>query len=319
MIYSINKYPTLSHEFINTYVSDYDIFSYYLGSRFVIGKVFNSPLREDKTPSFGIIQASNGNLLYNDFTGDSGDVIKFVKELKGLKSYKEAMIEIYCDLILSGKRAIESLITVEHAPKKHTSSNIGVVRQPWSQNDFTYWGQFNITKKILIKFEVDPIKFLLFDDIVYKVYSDTDPMYVYKNYDKKKIYSPLADKKNKWFGSVTKNYIWGYKQLPESGELLIITKSLKDVMCLYSLGYIAISPPSETTMIPEHIMADLKKRFTKIIVFMDNDEAGILASKKLCEKYSLKSMSLKRLKDMSEHVQHYGVEYAKRWLEHETN
>ena len=43
----------------------------------------------------------------------------------------------------------------------------------------------------------------------------------------------------------------GAHQLPAEGELLVVTKSMKDVMCLYSLGITAIAPNSENLFLTE--------------------------------------------------------------------
>ena len=84
-------------------------------------------------------------------------------------------------------------------------------------------------------------------------------MYAYKVFDKFKIYRPLASKYTKWRTNLTTSDVQGLAQIPEKGDLLIITKSLKDVMVLYEMGYTAISAASETTFIPEDIISGLKK------------------------------------------------------------
>ena len=48
--------------------------------------------------------------------------------------------------------------------------------------------------------------------------------------------------------------IQGYDQLPKSGKLLVITKSLKDVMCLYSCGITACAPNSENLFISDAVL-----------------------------------------------------------------
>ena len=61
----------------------------------------------------------------------------------------------------------------------------------------------------------------------------------------------------------------------EGGEYLAITKSLKDVACLYSCGIPAIAPISENCFVTEAQFERLSKKFKKIILFYDNDSAGI--------------------------------------------
>lgn len=93
-------------------------------------------------------------------------------------------------------------------------------------------------------------------------------MYAYKVYNNFKIYRPLADKYHKWRNNLTEYDIQGYKQLPEKGDILIITKSLKDVMCLCKMGIPAVSPASESTFIPNIALEELKKRFKRIIILL---------------------------------------------------
>ena len=62
--------------------TEYDIYSFYIGDQFKIGKVMRSPLREDIHPSFGIYKSSiGGNLMWKDqATGKTGNVIQFICE-----------------------------------------------------------------------------------------------------------------------------------------------------------------------------------------------------------------------------------------------
>jgi hypothetical protein len=317
MLYQIK--PRITHELINTYVSDYDIYAYYLGNRFEIGKVFNSPLREDNNPSFGIIKNSDGALIWNDLaTGDSGNAITFVKELENIADYKQALERIYNDLVARGSRIPESTLKPLKTPKKGVKRELGVQRQRWTKIDKEYWEQFGISTNTLKTFEVASIKYFIYDNHIYWAYEDDNPMYVYKVYDKFKIYRPLADKKYKWQGNITKNYVFGWKQLPDKGDLLIITKSLKDVMCLHELGYTAIAPCSEGTLLPVKAIDEAKKRFSKILVMYDNDFAGRKAANKMADKFELKTVEIPEdsgEKDLTDYYKRYGKENTSILLE----
>ncbi|MBQ0113513.1 MAG: toprim domain-containing protein [Bacteroidales bacterium] len=65
--------------------------------------------------------------------------------------------------------------------------------------------------------------------------------------------------------------------LPKTGEYLVITKSLKDVMTLYQFGISAVAPISENTFISDTQMASLTNRFKTIVMFYDNDRPGLRA------------------------------------------
>ena len=68
-------------------VSDYDIYSYYLGP-IKPKKLINSPLRpDDKIPSFAIFPTKDGSLLFKDHgTGEAGNAIKFMKLYKNIQT-----------------------------------------------------------------------------------------------------------------------------------------------------------------------------------------------------------------------------------------
>src|SRR5690606_14701173 len=86
------KEELLTKQNILKYVSEYQIYSYYLGN-FKIGGNMSSPFREDNNPSFGIFIGKYGDLAYNDYKLGGGDCISFVARLEKV-SYYQAMILI---------------------------------------------------------------------------------------------------------------------------------------------------------------------------------------------------------------------------------
>lgn len=142
-------------------------------------------------------------------------------------------------------------------------------------------------------------------------------MYAYKVYNNFKIYRPLADKYTKWRNNLGQYDIQGFKQLPKTDNLLIITKSLKDVMCLYEMGISAISPASESTFIPDDVLDNLKKRFKHILICFDRDTAGIKYLRKISLKTGLKPLLVHKkwkAKDISDAIKLNGFENIKNWL-----
>jgi len=153
--------------------------------------------------------------------------------------------------------------------------------------------------------------------VIKGIYKDNNPMYAYKVYDHFKIYRPLADKYTKWRNNLASYDIQGYEQLPEKGDLLIITKSLKDVMCLYEMGYTAISPSSESTFISDKALNQLKRRFKRILICFDRDVSGIKNMRKISLKTGLNGFLVHKkwkAKDISDAVKLNGFEVIKNWL-----
>lgn len=114
----------------------------------------------------------------------------------------------------------------------------------------------------------------------------------------------------------------GSKQLPKEGDTLVITKSMKDVMCLYSLGVTAIAPNSENLFLTESQFSKLKSRFKRIVVFYDNDLPGIHNMNKIKKSFDVQCLWIPRsygAKDISDFYKMYGrdktlelIEYARR-------
>jgi 5S rRNA maturation endonuclease (ribonuclease M5) len=129
-----------------------------------------------------------------------------------------------------------------------------------------------------------------------------------------KIYQPKTlDKK---FIKVT-NYLQGIHQC--TGEkYLVITSSLKDVMSIKSLKLKhidVIAPDSENTIIKSEVMEDLQKKYKKIIVLFDYDEAGIKAMQSYKERYPFIEMALLPMsKDISDSIKDYGAKEVRNRL-----
>ena len=120
--------------------------------------------------------------------------------------------------------------------------------------------------------------------------------YAFRFKNRYKIYSPY-EVKNKWLSNTNKTDIQGYDQLPTNGEKLIITSSLKDVMCLHAAGYNAIAMQSEMQLPTEKLISELKNRFNKIDILYDNDfekanNPGQTMAKKICDLYGFKNILL---------------------------
>lgn len=308
------KLSDITLDWILSRVTEYDIYAHYLG-QFKVGMIYNSPFRKDKNPSFGIFYSKRTKqLLFKDHgTGDCGNVIKFISLYTGITNYNDILLDIVNKLkitsdtkLVSSKQYIASTETV-----------IGVVRQDFTAEDINYWSQFNICINTLKKFNVNSIKYYLCNGIVKGIYKKENPMYAYKVYNNFKIYRPLADKYTKWRNNLGQYDIQGFKQLPKTDNLLIITKSLKDVMCLYEMGISAISPASESTFIPDDVLDNLKKRFKHILICFDRDTAGIKYLRKISLKTGLKPLLVHKkwkAKDISDAIKLNGFENIKNWL-----
>lgn len=302
-------------DWILSKVTEYDIYAKYIG-QFKVGMIYNSPFRKDKNPSFGIYYSKRTKqLLFKDHgTGECGNVIKFVSLFTGKTEYNDILSDIVDKLNITNNTKLVS--SKQYIPP--TETVIGVVRQEFTDVDINYWKQFNISINTLKKFNVNSIKYYLCNGIVKGTYKRENPMYAYKVYNNFKIYRPLADKYTKWRNNLTDYDIQGYEQLPQKGDILFITKSMKDVMCLHEMGYPAVSPSSESTFLPKDVLEQLKTRFKRIIILFDRDTSGVKRSRKLSRETGLEAMLINKkfkAKDVSDAVKANSFEEIKNWLD----
>lgn len=297
-------------------LDDYDIFAYYMGN-FKVGKLYNSPLRhDDKIPSFAVFKGRQGNLMFKDHgSGLAGNALTFVKAYNNIHTDAELEKEL---LKIIRHTAPVSTRDVKREYRSNASADIGIVRQDFTQIDINYWQQFGISVPTLNKFNVFSIKYFLCNRIVSGIYKETNPMYAYKVNDKFKIYRPLNSKYTKWRTNLTTSDVQGFAQLPSGNrQLLIITKSLKDVMVLYEMGIDAVSPSSETTFIPDEMLDELKKKYNNILILYDRDKTGMMKAREYSKKYNLHAFFVNKkfaAKDISDAVKVNGFDTIRQWL-----
>jgi hypothetical protein len=199
-----------------------------------------------------------------------------------------------------------------------------VKRRELDTEDLTYWNQFGISKEILEQYKVTGLQTLWSDGKI--IYSSTpyDRAYLYDfGDDTYKSYHPGRNN-YRFFTNASTFVLQGYNQLPKKGNLLIITKALKDVMTLRALGYDAVAPQAESVLISPNQMIELKARFKKVVSLMDFDYAGITMMNKLKKKYNIPAFTLTNgrfytvdyeAKDISDYVKIHGLERTKAFID----
>lgn len=301
-------------------ISQEDIYSYYMGYNISNVGLTSSPFRDDSIPSFSFFYHSvhRETLMFKDFAlGTSGDCIVFVMRLFQT-TYENALFKIAYDFKLSNFDIDAVKHHVEHFEKlkEKKSVNIGINKREWFKHDQDFWSQFAIRKSTLERFRVSPIKFIFYNGNAVKA----EPLaYAYEEWKDAqlsyKIYQPESpNKKFKWINNANYTVHQGYTQLPPTGELLIITKSLKDVMSMWDTqGIFSIGLQSESVTMKESVMDEYKTRFEKVVCLFDNDKAGIELSKVFSEKYDIPHFFIPQLPnvtDYSDLVKYGGVETA---------
>jgi hypothetical protein len=327
----------VSIEGILSLYSDYQIFKFYIPN-LILGGIMNSPLREDNNPSFSVFYSKRyGKLLFNDFsTNEKGDVFVFVSKLFNI-NYYEALCKICIDFNItkfaiknSDKLSKTKGIIEKHFSNIKESTIIKIKKKNFTDFDLKFWKQFNILTDTLHKFNVVRCEYVFIGDKIIKS-QDNDPIYCYL--ERKdgvityKLYRPFSEKYR--FINNRDNSIWdGWEQLPDKGDLLIITKSRKDIMSIYETCNIYSTCLNSEGVLPKKpVVNQLKKRFKQIYIFYDNDcnkktNKGRIFAKKFSKTFKIPFIEIPdhlviryNAKDFSDLVKNSNPHFAKTILQ----
>lgn len=323
--------PQTSKEEILLKISEYDIFKRYCSNFRELNVSFISDLRVSDSANCRIHINDDNQLRYKDFKdGTYLDCWNYVMK-KFNCHYYEALNIIandfnikHSDINISPKILTandEFKIILNNVPRE--KSIINVITQPFNLTDFNYWNQYKIPLELLQKYNVFSAKnvYLIKGNkrIIFE-YSKSNPCYAYrfsesgKEYSYK-IYWPMTNnKKYKWLFSGGANNVEGLDQLPLHGDLLILTKSLKDCMCYNVLDVPAISLQGESNKLDKELVAKLLKRFNKIIINYDGDDTGVAETNKLNRQYGFDYFYIDEYKDLSDYIKNKGLDEAKHMI-----
>lgn len=269
----------ITKEFILSRINQETILSYYLKIPVENKKLFVNPLRNDHKPTASFYKSKSGIVYFHDFATNAHyncfNVVMCIYNCNYYKSLK--IIAKDFGLVNSDNIKTKKVNIVKDLEEK-SNTFIQVEIQQFSEEQLNWWKQFGIDKKQLNKYHVFSIKNVFLNGNLFITSSKTNPAYGYYGGKKNdleywRIYFPLR-KTYRFLANWEKDKIQGWKQLPESGKLLIITKSMKDVLCLNGFKIPAIAPCSENLFIKDSILNKLKERYKYIVVFYDNDRAG---------------------------------------------
>ena len=278
----------ITKEFLLSKNTEETYMAYYLGIPVTKG-LFISPLRSDNHKTCSYFRGKSGNLYFKDFATGQCLTFEGVVMLKYSCSYKEALNIIAKDFgYIKGTSPIKTF-KVQPKFEGDKQTFIQVEIKDFAEHELKWWNSFGITKNILKKFNVFSCKSVFLNSNLHSQSSQHMPIYGYyfgkkENIEQWRIYYPKKTS-FRFVGNVSSKTVQGYRQLPKNGKLLIITKSMKDLMSLYAYGISACAPNSETIFMTDKMLEDLKTRFERIVVLFDTDIPGISAMRKLKKKY----------------------------------
>ena len=284
-----------------------EIFCFYMPIDFVPKRNFRNPLYKDKRASCNIyLDTKSQCYRMKDFGNEaySGDCFWFAATMLGLdvrSDFKKVLLTIIQDLNLNitmdfktdENRKTKSLKDIRLVSSTSTNAKeelsekkkiFKLYEQPFRADEIAYWQRYGITDKVLQKYHVKSL--FRYETISNQgnpfslTSTKNEPIFCYVMGDFVKIYRPNSKLRFLYGGDKSKDYIFGFEQLPSKGDILFITGGEKDVLSLSSHHFNAICFNSETASIPEPIIESLQLRFRHIILLYDTDETGLREAEK---------------------------------------
>ena len=286
-------------------VTEADILSYYLGVT-EVPTIINSPLRQDRRPSFGLYSSDGVRIFYTDLaTKDSGGLFDLLGKMWNC-SFKEVLTRVNEDISkFCGGANIHSYTpcAVRSTNSYNKDTDLQCKVRDWRSYDIEYWASYGITLEWLKYAEIYPIshKIVIKDGHRYVFGADK---YAYAYVEHKegkvtlKIYQPKNTKGYKWSNKHDKSVVSLWTKIPEYGDKVCICSSLKDALCLWSnLGIPALSIQGEGYNMSNTAVNELKRRYKEIYILFDNDEAGLKDGLSLSESTGFINLVLPKFKE----------------------
>lgn len=304
-------------------VDEYSLYCFYADQIITPGKAILSPIprengRTDSVPSFVIFESYHPVFEYmwkDHALGKSGNIFDLIRLIHDPNL---AEFEVYSiiindfgldDMFFASTTKRDKVILFEK--QSQTYAQIRIHSIPFTPIGQAYWQQFQIPPELLQFYKTTQIDCYWSFEGQEAPFFAPDPTFAYNVGGYYQIYSPHAERKNKFRNNLPENYFFGYLQLPPNGETLVIDKSAKDSIFCRRLGYWAVCGKSETTMIPDCKMKELKDRFRNVFLTLDPDEAGRKQTEKYMEQYPwLKPRFLSEAKDKTDLCKKVGFEQA---------
>ena len=268
--------------------SEAQIVSYYLGI-LKVPCIINSPLRQDRHPSFGLYSPNGTEINYIDFsTRDSGTIFTLLKNMWNL-DYPEVFKRICQDFSKFNSKATVIKSSKCDITSQGSSSNIDMkckVRE-WKDYDLEYWASYGITLPWLKYANVYPISHkIIVKDGKEFVFGADKYAYAYVEFKEGKttlkIYQPFNKRGFKWANKHDRSVISLWTKVPKTGDKIVVCSSLKDALCLWANTSIpAIAIQGEGYGISNTAINELKRRYKEVYILLDNDEAGLRDGEKL--------------------------------------
>jgi len=328
-MYKLDVAPKITKELLLSKYSQETFFEHYLGVPVKKG-LFKSPsiIRTDNNPTCSFYKDKKGNLKYKDFAGPTFDFVGCVMYIFNCSYYKALRIIANDFGFIEIEKVEKNPPKMEytgHELKQTDKAKIEVEIKEFSQRELDWWGTYGIGLPTLKKFKVFSIKSVFLNGVYFTSSSESCPIYGYyggENSDGDELWRLYMPTKRtyRFLSNWSSTMIQGSKMLPKSGEFVVVTKSLKDVMALYEFGIPAIAPNSENLFLTEAQYEKLQTKFQQIYILYDRDLPGVKSANRIRKKFDgLQVLLVPKVKDFTDYVKKYGTyktfNLIEEWLE----
>lgn len=301
----MHEITNLTVQLILQKVTQEEIFEHYFGIKVEIGTQVLAPsvLRKDSNPTCSFYYGRNGKLKFRDFRPNSfwGDCFDAAGHCLNLNPNIKGDFMLILEDIASQFQIYGRARNNNRTYKINTSDIVKVKHRPiievyeryFNRYDMNYWrpkGR-NVTEDLLKYFKVYPVDkvFVTTDSKprnLYYTYKISDPCYAYllgttDGTPDWRLYYPNRERP-RFFTNNTRSQ--GLRQLIPS-KFGLVTKSLKDIISLYTYGITSYAPPGEGIFLDRRSVRYAHQFADYWGTLFDYDNAGIAASRHYRDEY----------------------------------
>lgn len=284
----------ITKELILSRIPEERILTHYLGIPVRKG-LYKSPLRRDERPTCSFYRSkTNGRIMFKDFgNGFCGDFVSVVMCKFNCSYYKALQIiaNDFCIIHRKDMTVNKARMSYDGSTFEDTGSAVIQVEiRNWQQYELDWWAKYGITENTLKKFKVFSCKNVFLNGNLFYLEQPNQLVFGYyggikQDIEQWRIYFPRKNK-YRFIANWKSTQIQGAHRLNKNGgDILVITKSLKDVMVLYEYGIQAIAPCSENVFVTDSQYQRLKAKYKHIFLLYDNDRPGQRASIRIHKQY----------------------------------
>jgi len=297
-----SKPEKITFDWLFDRINQEDVYFLYLGFC-ELNRKFTNPLRQDNKADCSFYWY-NGVLFFKDFAlNKSYTCVSILMEIKKI-TFSKALDEVY-DAFLGGQKSETYIVKVDRQKKTKEYKDIQVKIQKFTEEDIKYLKSFGITSELCKLYNVYSLSHYWVDGLMKYAYNTYNPVIGYYFNGRWKLYHYKASE-YRFVSNTSHEDLQGYDQLDWVGELLLITKSLKDVMVFRKYGINAVAPHSESLSNWKDKIPLLQERYSRVIINFDNDKAGIRATEEVQKIYPLEHFYVSDEKDISDYYRRFG-------------